>query len=210
MSAESAPSKLESRREIRERQILAATMRLVRTHGTTITTAQIAGAAKCSKETLYGWFEDRDGIMLALVREQARAMGIFLEHSFAEVEGKLEDRLRAAAALLLDIMTGDAVIVVNRIAMAQACKTASQLGQAVLENWHEQVERPFYRLFQEGTKAGRLVVHSDDEAFQALLGLLVGDRQRRILLGANERPNPTDMLAIADKAVQRWLILYRV
>ena len=62
---------------------------------------------------------------------------------FNSLDGDIESRLKSSAALLLDIMTGDAAIAVNRVAMAQACQESSQLGQAVLADWTEQVAQPF-------------------------------------------------------------------
>ena len=206
MSDESSQNKNDARR----RQILGATLRLLRRHGTAITTAQIAAEAHCSKETLYSWFGDRDGIMMALVHEQARSVGDLLSSEFAQAEGSLEARLKHYCTLLLDIMTGDAVIVVNRIAMAEACSDNSSLGAAVLADWNEQIAVPFLTLFQEGNARGELAIHSAEEAFENLVGLLIGDRQRKLLLGDKKRPESAAMAAIAAKAVQRWLILYRV
>ena len=205
MSSESKQAKT----EIRRLQILRATLRLLRRHGAGITTAQIAAEAQCSKETLYNWFGDRDGIILALVHEQARGMREAMEGRFNSLDGDIESRLKSSAALLLDIMTGDAAIAVNWVAMAQACQESSQLGQAVLADWTEQVAQPFTHLFQMGNESGDLAVHSPLEAFENLVGLLVGDRQRRLLLGEDVRPDPAAMSAIAAKAVQRWLILYK-
>ena len=193
----------------RRRQILGATLRLLRRHGAGITTAQIAAEASCSKETLYNWFGDRDGIMMALVKEQARGMNQALDFGIKTEAGNLETRLKAHCTQLLDIMTGDAVLVVNRVAMAETCSDKSVLGTAVLADWHNQVAEPFYRLFQQGNENGELAIHSEEDAFENLIGLLVGDRQRQLLLGRDARPSQSDMPAIAGKAVQRWLLLYR-
>ncbi len=197
------------RNETRRLQILRATLRLLRRHGSAITTAQIAAEAHCSKETLYNWFGDRDGIMMALAHEQAGGMRQAMADRFAAAQGSLEARLCSCATLLLDIMTGDAALTVNRVAMAQACSENSDLGTAVLANWKDQVAKPFLDLFQEGNVSGELAVHSPMEAFENLIGLLVGDRQRQLLLGEDVRPEPATMKAVATKAVQRWMILYR-
>lgn len=193
----------------RRREMLSATLRLLRKHGAGITTAQIAQEAHCSKETLYNWFGDRDGILMALVKEQTASMNLVLAASFQKEEGALEARLKKAATLLLDLLTGDAALAVNRIAMAQACRENSELGQTLLEEWRVQVAEPFMALFQEGNRSGEFAVHSPDEAFENFVGLLIGDRQRKLLLGADTRPSPAGMSAVAAKAVDRWLILYR-
>lgn len=198
-----------TKKDRRSRQILGATLRLLRRHGTGITTAQIAAEAHCSKETLYNWFGDRDGIMMALVQEQARGMSLALSQGFQAAEGNLETRLKTYATLLLDIMTGDAVLAVNRAAMAEACTERSNLGAKVMADWKDQIAKPFVDLFHAGNQSGELVVHSAEEAFENLVGLLIGDRQRRLLLGEEARPNASSMASIAGKAVQRWLILYK-
>ncbi|MEP0942573.1 MAG: TetR/AcrR family transcriptional regulator [Rhizobiaceae bacterium] len=205
MADESNPAK----NEVRRLQILRATLRLLRKHGSAITTAQIAAEAHCSKETLYNWFGDRDGIMLALAHEQANGMRQAMADRFASAQGNLEARLSSCATLLLDIMTGDAALAVNRVAMAQCSSEDSEIGRAVMSDWSEQVAAPFMELFQQGNESGELAVHSPQEAFENFVGLLVGDRQRRLLLGEDMRPEPAAMKAIAAKAVQRWLILYR-
>ena len=106
-------------------------------------------------------------------------------------------------------MTGDAVLAVNRVAMAEACAERSNLGARVLADWKQQIAKPFIDLFHAGNQSGELVVHSAEEAFENLVGLLIGDRQRRLLLGEDARPDASSMASIAAKAVQRWLILYK-
>ncbi len=198
----------QSKRNLRERQILSATLRLVRHHGCDISTAQIAAEAHCSKETLYNWFGDRDGIMLALVLEQAAGMRQVLDAGFAGSTGSVEDRLKAGCTLLLDIMTGEAVLAVNRVAMSQVCRESAKLGAAVLADWHASVVTPFENLFREGTTLGAFTVGDKGEAFEVLTGLLIGDRQRRLLLGDDARPESKEMTLLADQAVERWLNLY--
>ena len=197
------------RQEKRRREILGATLRLVRRHGTAISTAQIAAEAKCSKETLYAWFNDRDGIMLALVQEQGQSMGSALTRAFGDAsEGRFEDRLRAYALALVDIMTGEAVLAVNRIAMADACKDSQALGAAVVKNWESQVRGPFVDLLEAGRAAGKVRFEDAVEAFDMLVGLLIGDRQRRLLLGETSRPKADEMEQIVDTALARWFNLH--
>ena len=80
-----------------------ATLQLLRDNGAAVSTAQIAAKANCSKETLYNWFGDREGIMLALIAEQAKS----IENALEVKEGQIEDRLCVAAARMLDVATGE-------------------------------------------------------------------------------------------------------
>ncbi len=209
MSGES--SKSDRKRAKRRRQILAATLRLVRQHGTGISTAQIAAEASCSKETLYNWFSDRDGIFAALVEEQAQSMGAALDAAVKALgkddEAAFEDRLLHHAVALLDIMTGDAVIAVNRIAMSQTCAEKPALGEAVREMWDSEIVKRFEVLIAEGAAAGHVAKYDTKLQFDGLLGLLLGDRQRRLLLGEDARPKSGEMRGIAENAVGYWLKL---
>ncbi len=207
-------SKTEQKRAKRRRQILAATLRLVRQHGTGISTAQIAAEANCSKETLYNWFSDRDGIFAALVAEQAETMGAALDTAVKALgktgQTSFEVRLLHHAIALLDIMTGDAVVAVNRIAMSQTCAEKDELGEAVLAAWDTQIMARFEALFAEGVREGCIAKYDARLQFDGLLGLLLGDRQRRMLLGEDARPKGQEMHNIADNAVRYWLLLNKV
>ena len=193
----------------RRRQILSATLRLLRRHGTGITTAQIAAEAHCSKETLYNWFKDRDGIFLTLVEEQAQAMSDALAKSIAKTDGMtFRDKLEACCIALLDLMTGEAVIAVNRAAMAQACRERADLGLAVIDDWQARVAVPFQAVIDEGVISGAVRIADVGEAFDTLTALLLGDRQRRLLLGEESRPAGDDMANMAAMAVSRWMRIY--
>lgn len=193
----------------RRREILGATLRGVRRFGPAVSTAQIAALAKCSKETLYGWFGDRDGLMRALVEEQASAMAALLAAHPPMLGDGFAKQLRQQSVLLLDMMTGDAHLAVHQLAIAEdGTKSARVLGQTVMAQWEAQVVARFVALLNAGAREGSIVVYSPREAFDDLVGLLIGDRQRQLLMGQDARPAPAQMKAVAEKAVQRWMVLY--
>ena len=135
-------------------------------------------------------------------------MNAALTAGFRAATGSFAEKLRTYSTLLLDILTGDAVISVNRIAMSQTCLDSAKFGNAVLANWQEQVRAPFLKLLSEGRGAGEFEIEDVDDAFDTLVGLLIGDRQRRLLLGENARPSSADMTRIADRAVDRFMELF--
>jgi len=199
----------EQRQAKRRREILASTLRGVRQFGPAVSTAQIAGLAKCSKETLYGWFGGRDGLMHALVEAQASAMASLLAAQPPMLGDGFAKQIRQQCVLLLDMMTGDAHLAVHQIAIAEdGSKSVRVLGQTVMAQWETQVVARFVSLIEGGAQEGAVVVYSPREAFDDLLGLLIGDRQRQLLLGQDARPPAAQMQAVAEKAVQRWMVLY--
>jgi ketol-acid reductoisomerase len=55
----------------RQREVLDVVLKLMVAEGDGFSVAAVARAASCSKETLYKWFGDRDGLLTATVRWQA-------------------------------------------------------------------------------------------------------------------------------------------
>ena len=62
----------------RQNAVLEAALRLLVQGGErALTTAAVAAAANCSKESLYKWFGDRDGLLAAIVTYQASKVRVF-------------------------------------------------------------------------------------------------------------------------------------
>src|SRR5262245_20796390 len=55
----------------RQQQVLDAVLALLAEGAEAVTMSAVAQRASCSKETLYKWFGDRDGLLTATVRWQA-------------------------------------------------------------------------------------------------------------------------------------------
>ena len=79
----------------------------------------------------------------------------------------------------------------------------ARIRYAVLESWRQSVEVPFLELI-----SAHVSLENPTDALDAMMGLLVGDGQRRLLLGADERPSGDAMSARAELAVDRWLLLF--
>ena len=200
-----------NRQTKRRRQILSATLRLLRRHGSGISTAQIAAESNCSKETMYSWFGDREGIFLALAQEQAEAMSAALHSSLRKSENEtFQNKIHKSCVSLLDIMTGEALIAVNRAAMAESCREKADLGLTILDDWQARIAQPMLDLIEEGRAEGIIEFSDPAEALDILMGLLIGDRQRRLLLGEDARPDFAAMENHARKAANMWIRLHSV
>src|SRR5690606_40408122 len=84
-----------------------------------LTTAGVARAANCSKESLYKWFGDRDGLLSAMIAYQAgkvRTVEVEAETLTAE---RLRLHLVAFALDLLDVLSGEVSLALNRLAIGQ-------------------------------------------------------------------------------------------
>ncbi|MCU0882187.1 MAG: TetR/AcrR family transcriptional regulator, partial [Hyphomonadaceae bacterium] len=98
--------------------VLAAVLRLLETEGAAASTARIAQAAACSKETLYKWFGDRNGLLTATVQWQAARVAMpAMPHDRLTREA-LEAALTSFAESWLTVISGEASIALNRAAVA--------------------------------------------------------------------------------------------
>ncbi len=111
----------------RQKEVLGVVLDLMVEEGDGFSMAKVCRRASCSKETLYNWFGDRDGLLTATVQWQASKV------KMPGLEGKpvsadaFRDGLIAFAANWLTVITGDVSAALNRLAISHAGQ--SQRGQ---------------------------------------------------------------------------------
>jgi AcrR family transcriptional regulator len=175
--------------------VLETVLRLLVSDGVAVSTATIARAASCSKETLYKWFGDRDGLLTATVQWQAARVAMPVVADGALDRPQLLAALQAFAASWLTVITGEASIALNRAAVAHP----ASLGQIVLANGPAAMQARLAPLFEAGRAAGLIDYESIPAAFSCFFGLVIGDLQIRLLLGQALRLGPEQ---IQDRAAQ--------
>jgi len=189
----------------REQEILTATLRVLRSYGVLKTsTAKIAAQANCSKETIYNWFGDREGLYAALIRAQSRA---FLEIMLRVVaRGQtIGEKLDLFSGSLLDMTTGEANSLVNQLTIGHDHQILSALGER-----DERIKGLGIDLLNEA-RAQRLLDFRDaEEVYSTFYGLVVGSRERQAIFGVDDaRPSGEEIRFIAETAVNRLLLIYR-
>jgi AcrR family transcriptional regulator len=118
----------------RQNEVLASALRLVVEGGEkALTTAAVARAANCSKESLYRWFGDRDGLLAAIVAHQASKVRVPHENDDQLSASAFRERLVTFAEDLLTVLAGDTSLALNRLAIGQASREGSPLGRLLLE-----------------------------------------------------------------------------
>lgn len=172
--------------------------------GTTM--LEVARRVSASKETLYAWFGNKSGLFQAVIRRNADTVRTVLEgHLDAEapVEEALVDVGRALAGLLL----GDSAVAINRAAIAEA-RSEPVLARILVETGRE-ATLPFFVRYLEQCRRRNLLDFDDSwEAAETFLGLLLGDKQIRRLLGVVETPEVSEIEARAKLAAIKFLRLY--
>jgi len=193
----------------RQNEVLEQALRLLVEGGDrALTTASIARAANCSKESLYKWFGDRDGLLTAMVRWQAskvRVVPVAREKLDAE---SLFSSLEHFARDWLLVLSGRTSVALNRLAVSHSASGKSALGDIVLSNGPVAMAKRLKPILEMGQEAKLLAFDDIDEAFRAFFGLVVRDMQIRLLLGDRQELTDAEVIRDARRATKQFFALY--
>ncbi|SEG61583.1 DNA-binding transcriptional regulator, AcrR family [Methylobacterium sp. 190mf] len=192
----------------RQQAVLDAVLGLMVEDGEQLTMDAVARRASCSKETLYKWFGDRDGLLTATVRWQASR--VHAGHDSAQVldGATLRERLQDFAVTWLEVITGPTSVALNRIAIAHAGSRKSNLGGIVLANGRFAIGERVKPVLEAGRVAGLLTFADSEAAFRTFFGLVGRDIQIRLLLGETLDLDGAEIRRDAGRAVEQFLALY--
>ena len=115
--------------------------------------------------------------------------------------------LRRFGRDLLGLLLGERSVAINRAAIAEAARDP-ELGRILAAAGRDSTGPLVVAYLEREAAAGRLYLPSAQEAFEVLLGLLLADRQVRVLLGVDPLPTPDELDARADRAVAHFLRLF--
>jgi AcrR family transcriptional regulator len=192
----------------RQREVLDAVLALLVEEGDRVTMSAVSRRASCSKETLYKWFGDRDGLLTATVRWQAskvRAGNWDRQHLDAEA---LAESLEAFAANWLAVISSQTSIALNRVAIGNAASGRSDLGRIVLENGRFAIGERLKPLLEAAREAGLLAFDDTEAAFRTFFGLAGRDVQIRLLLGDGLSLSQSEIARDAGRAVEQFFTLF--
>lgn len=193
----------------RQNDVLEQALRLLVEGGDrALTTSRIARAANCSKESLYKWFGDRDGMLTEMVRWQAskvRVVPVAREKLDAEA---LFSTLEHFARDWLLVLSGETSIALNRLAVSHAGSGKSALGRIVVANGPAAMASRLKPVLTMGQEAGLLDFDDIDAAFRTFFGLVVRDMQIRLLLGDERKLDDAEVIRDASRATRQFFALY--
>ncbi len=187
----------------REAQVLTAALEeLVEKGYDRVTMLGIAKRAGASKETLYNWFGNKEGLFAALIRSNA-------QQSAEAVQAALDvDQidLETARTTLVDFCTGLLTLLTSppSIALNRAAMPQPELAEVLLANGRHQVGPLVERYLARLHDAGVVSIEDSEEAFELLYGLTIRDTQIRVLLG-DAPPRSAAVRARAVEAVDKFL-----
>jgi AcrR family transcriptional regulator len=186
--------------------VLEAAFELLLEQGYRRTTmTAVAERAGASKETLYAWFGDKQGLFAALVRRQAEVMNDRVVAAFRR-DGGLRETLTQFATDLLELLLGARSLAINRAAIAELDE-APVLAHVLLTEGRHRSGSLVVSYLARQAETGALAIGDPAAAFGVLYGLVIQDAQIRTLLG--EPPLTRSRIRHrAETAVDYFLALY--
>jgi AcrR family transcriptional regulator len=192
----------------RQAEVLDAVLDLLAGGRDALTMSGVARRASCSKETLYKWFGDRDGLLTATVRWQASKVRAG-NYDVAKLDtSAVQASLEAFAANWLNVISSRTSIALNRVAVSHAGSGKSNLGQIVLANGRFAIGERLKPLLEAARKANLLAFDDAETAFRTFFGLVGRDVQIRLLLGDRLRLTDAEVARDASRAAQQFMALY--
>jgi AcrR family transcriptional regulator len=198
------------RGELTERQkdVLNAALRLLVEEGDRLTMTAVARRASCSKETLYKWFGDRDGLLTATVQWQASKVRVAPVDRARIDLSSLMASLEGFASDWLSVISSETSIALNRVAIARAGLDGHGLGAIVLENGRMALARRLKPVLEAARDKGLLAFDDAETAFRSFFGLVARDVQIRLLLGDRLKLTEAEIGHDAALATRQFLALY--
>jgi AcrR family transcriptional regulator len=192
----------------RQSEVLDAVLELLVEGEEALTMSAVARRASCSKETLYKWFGDRDGLLTATVQWQASRVRAGNYDRRKLDASSLGDSLRGFWADWLRVITSRTSVALNRVAVSHAGSGRSNLGAIVLANGRFAIGKRLKPLLEAGREAGLLDFDDTEEAFRTFFGLVGRDLQIRLLLGDRIELSEADIARDAARATRQFFALY--
>ena len=192
----------------RQQDVLDVALRLLVEEGDALTMTAVAQRASCSKETLYKWFGDRDGLLTATVKWQASKVRVAaIDRAKLDLQS-LTESLEQYASKWLEVISSETSIALNRVAVSHASSDKKNLGAIVLENGRLEMGRRLKPVLEAGRDAGLLVFDDAEDAFRTFFGLVARDVQIRLLLGDRLKLTSAAIARDSAQATRQFLALH--
>lgn len=169
----------------------------------------IAKRAKASNETLYRWYGNKQTLFQSLIQSNAEQVASVLKTQIQTGADPLTC-LALVGPLLLELVTSDKAIALNRAAAADAGETGV-LGQSIAQAGRNRVAPLIGQVLAQAKAAG-LINTPGSESLAPIadtyISLLIGDLQIRRVIGAIEPLTPDERQQRADRSLSQLLTLY--
>ena len=142
---------------------------------------EIARRSSASKETLYSWFNDKQGLFEAIIDRNANSVQSVL-NSNLQSRASIEVVLSTFGCALLELLLGDEDVAINRAAISQSPSNLS-LANIIVSKGRNKTLPIVVDYLESQIESGALIKTNPAKAAEEFFGLLVTDKQVQRLLG---------------------------
>jgi AcrR family transcriptional regulator len=192
--------------QVRARIIDAAFVAFTKNGYAATSTLEIATRARVSKRELYALVGNKQQMLIACISERARRLQVPADLPVPHDRETLAHLLESFGTKLVREITDPTVIVVFRLAIAEAVH-APEVAQA-LDSIGREASRAALRQIMTRAQACGLLNGPAAELAEQFGGLLWGNLMVSLLLGVVERPNSRELAARARDATAAFLQLH--
>lgn len=175
-------------RESREHEIFEAAYLVLGEKGYKATSMlAIAKAANASNETLYAWYKNKQGLLAAMVTNNANTADKIFKLSILNNE-PTSVTLQKAGMAILKLTTSRRAVILNRAAAADVSE-GGKLGQLIAKNGRNLITPLITDVFLRAMENGRIKQTDAREVSEVFIALLLGDSQIRRVIGVAKELN---------------------
>ncbi|WP_445356653.1 TetR/AcrR family transcriptional regulator [Microbulbifer sp. ANSA002] len=196
-------------KDLAKRQaILDAAKELFLTKGFAATSVDaVASAAGVSKLTVYSHFSDKETLFSAAITSRCEMMMPLPIFDLKEGDSVAEVLERIGQAFLSMVDSEDSIRLL-RLLCALAAQE-SKLAQLFFDAGPQRILRDIEQLLRRATEMGKLQVADPAEAAEDFMGILLGCRHMRVLIGCCEVQAEDERRERVHKAVALFMRGYR-
>jgi AcrR family transcriptional regulator len=199
--------KPETKREKRRAAILAAAEQLFLEKGYEATTlGDIVRQSGGSLATLYEMFENKPGLLRALVGERCQEIGASFDRAISAHQPP-EIALREIAELMFDRILDRSAVGLLRVAIAQDCGD-SDLGRQLYEAGPARGHAKAAEYFEAQRREGALKIDDPVAAGQIFAQLVLGHFHNQLIFGVPVSVTAAEKAQHLDHAVGAFLKIY--
>ena len=193
----------ETKREIRRDAILAAAYELFLEKGYEATTlSDIVGRSGGSLATLYEMFENKPGLLRALVGDRCSQISDTIDRTLSSKQAPRE-ALRAIAEYKFD-----KIIDANEVALFKAALAQPDLARKLYEAGPANGQAKLAEYLATQTRAGNLSVDDPVFAAEMFFQMMFGHFHQQLLFGVPLTLSPADKARHFDKVLDAYFKIY--
>ncbi|QFT56266.1 TetR/AcrR family transcriptional regulator [Microbulbifer sp. THAF38] len=199
-------------KDLAKRQaILDAAKELFLTNGFAATSVDaVASAAGVSKLTVYSHFSDKETLFSAAITSRCEMMMPLPIFNLKEGDSVAEVLERIGQAFLSMVDSKDSIRLLRLLcALASQESQESKLAQLFFDAGPQRILRDIEQLLRRATEMDKLQVANPAEAAEDFMGILLGCRHMRVLIGCCEVQAEEERRERVRRAVALFMRSYR-